>query len=144
MDTHRARRAEARRVCLGPTDARHCACRCVQEPTSDGYPSSQRARDAGGVALKLGDGYPSSEALRGAIQAALSSCNGNPLVNVRTSARHADGRLGGLWNRHCLKRNKTRLWPRWFYSKLNRNQLIFSTLLSLFLFPAFTSVWWSD
>jgi hypothetical protein len=31
------------------------------------------------------------------------SCNGNPLVDVRTGARHADGRLSGLWNRHGLK-----------------------------------------
>jgi hypothetical protein len=25
---------------------------------------------------------------------------------VRTGARHADGRLGGLWNRHCLEEDK--------------------------------------
>jgi hypothetical protein len=31
-----------------------------------------------------------------------SSCNGNPLVDVRTGARHADGRLSGLWSRHGL------------------------------------------
>jgi hypothetical protein len=30
------------------------------------------------------------------------SCNDNPLVDVRTGARHADVRLGGLWNRHGL------------------------------------------
>jgi hypothetical protein len=30
------------------------------------------------------------------------SCNGNPLVDERTGARHADVRLGGLWNRHGL------------------------------------------
>ncbi len=41
---------------------------------------------------------------------------------MRTGARHADGRLGGLWNRHVLKRNNRGLWPRWFYSKLNRNK----------------------
>jgi hypothetical protein len=29
------------------------------------------------------------------------------LVDVRTVARHADGRLGGLWNRHVLKRINT-------------------------------------
>ncbi len=33
-----------------------------------------------------------------------TSCNGNPLVDVRAGARHADVRLGGLWNRHCLER----------------------------------------
>jgi hypothetical protein len=32
------------------------------------------------------------------------SWNGNPLVDERTGARHADVRLGGLWNRHGLKR----------------------------------------
>ncbi len=40
----------------------------------------------------------------------------------RTGARHADGRLGGLWNRHCLEEDKSGSWPRWFYSKLNRNK----------------------
>ena len=46
----------------------------------------------------------------------------NHLVDVRTGARHADGRLGGLWNRHCLEEDKRGSWPRWFYSKLNRNK----------------------
>jgi hypothetical protein len=32
------------------------------------------------------------------------SYNGNPLVDVRTGARHADGRLSGLWIRHGLKK----------------------------------------
>jgi hypothetical protein len=49
-------------------------------------------------------------------------CNGNPLVDERTGARHADVRLGGLWNRHGLKKDARGLWPRWFYSKLNRNK----------------------
>jgi hypothetical protein len=52
----------------------------------------------------------------------ITSCNGNPLVDVRTGARHADGRLGGLWSRHGLKKGTRGLWPRWFYSKLNRNK----------------------
>ncbi len=30
--------------------------------------------------------------------------NGNPLVDVRTGAGHADVRLGGLWNRHVWKK----------------------------------------
>jgi hypothetical protein len=30
----------------------------------------------------------------------MRSCNGNPLVDVRTGAWHADGRLSGLWSRH--------------------------------------------
>jgi hypothetical protein len=34
----------------------------------------------------------------------ITSCNGNPLVDERTGARHADVRLGGLWNRQGLKR----------------------------------------
>jgi hypothetical protein len=46
----------------------------------------------------------------------------NPLVDVRTGARHADVRLGGLRNRHCLEEDKRGSWPRWFYSKLNRNK----------------------
>ena len=32
-----------------------------------------------------------AEASRGAVQAAQTSCNGNPLVGVRTGARHEDG-----------------------------------------------------
>jgi hypothetical protein len=28
----------------------------------------------------------------------------SPLVSKRTGARHADGRLGSLWNRHELDR----------------------------------------
>jgi hypothetical protein len=31
------------------------------------------------------------------------SCDGNPVVDVHTGARHADGWLGGLWNRHVLE-----------------------------------------
>jgi hypothetical protein len=31
--------------------------------------------------------------------------NGNPLVDVRTGAGHADVRLGGLWNRHVWKKD---------------------------------------
>ena len=31
--------------------------------------------------------------------------NDNPLVDVRTGAGHADVRLGGLWNRHCLEKD---------------------------------------
>jgi hypothetical protein len=50
------------------------------------------------------------------------SCDGNPLVDERTGARHADVRLGGLWNKHGLKKGKRGLWPRWFYSKLNRTK----------------------
>jgi hypothetical protein len=30
--------------------------------------------------------------------------DGNPLVDVRTGAGHADVRLGGLWNRHVWKK----------------------------------------
>jgi hypothetical protein len=33
------------------------------------------------------------------------TCNGNPLVDVRTGAGHADVRLGGLWNRHVWKKD---------------------------------------
>ena len=42
------------------------------------------------------------------------SCDGNPLVDVRTGARHADVQLGGLWNRHCLKEDANRRMRRWF------------------------------
>ena len=31
--------------------------------------------------------------------------DGNPLVDVRTSAGHADVRLGKLWNRHVWKKD---------------------------------------
>ncbi len=31
--------------------------------------------------------------------------DGNPLVDVRTGAGHADVRLGGLWNRHVWKKD---------------------------------------
>jgi hypothetical protein len=44
------------------------------------------------------------------------------LVDVCTGARHADGRLSGLWDRHCLEEDKPGSWPRWFYSKLYRNK----------------------
>jgi hypothetical protein len=47
-----------------------------------------------------------AEASRGALQRAIAratSCNGNPLVVRRTSARHAEGRLGGLGSEHCLE-----------------------------------------
>jgi hypothetical protein len=48
----------------------------------------------GGVARK-------TEASRGALQRAIATCDGNPLVDERTGARHADGRLGGLGSEHC-------------------------------------------
>jgi len=34
-----------------------------------------------------------------------STYNGNPLVDVRTGAGHADVRLGGLWNGHVWKKD---------------------------------------
>jgi hypothetical protein len=62
-------------------------------------PSSQKVRvGAGGVARRA------EASTRGALQKAIASYNGNPLVDVRTGARHADGRLGGLWIRHGLKK----------------------------------------
>ena len=33
----------------------------------------------------------------------ITRCNGNPLVDECTGARHADGRLGGLDSEHCLE-----------------------------------------
>ena len=42
------------------------------------------------------------------------SCDGNPLVDMRTGARHADVRLGGLWNRQCLEEDEKRRTRRWF------------------------------
>ncbi len=45
-----------------------------------------------------------AEVLRRALQRAMTSWNGYPLVDVSMGARHADRRLGGLWNRHVLKR----------------------------------------
>ena len=37
-------------------------------------------------------------------QAGSQTYDGNPLVDVRTGAGHADVRLGGLWNRHVWKK----------------------------------------
>jgi hypothetical protein len=74
---------------------------------------NMQVEGTGGVARK-------TEALRGALQRAIASCDGNPLVDVRTGARHADGRLGGLWNRHILK-GYPQLQLRLFYFNLNRN-----------------------
>jgi hypothetical protein len=45
-----------------------------------------------------------AEVLSRALQRPMTSWNGNPLVDVRMGARHADRRLGGLWKRHVLKR----------------------------------------
>jgi hypothetical protein len=45
------------------------------------------------------------------LPASVSSCNGNPLVDVRTGARHTDGRLT---NRHGLKEDEKRRTRRWF------------------------------
>jgi hypothetical protein len=80
-------------------DGRLCACGLC--PRS----SPVRARalripgveGTGGVALRL-----EAEASREALQRVIASCNGNPLVDKRTGARHADVRLGGSWNRHGL------------------------------------------
>jgi hypothetical protein len=86
-------------VCLCPTDARQCAFSCVREPTSDGSPIEPEGPRGRGRGCAEKD-----EASRGALQRAIASCNGNPLVDERTGARHADVRLDGLWNRHGLKR----------------------------------------
>jgi hypothetical protein len=77
-------------------------------------PSSRPIQSTGGDARKR------AEASRGALQRAIASCNGNPLVDVRTGARHADGRPSGLWSRHDLKESTRGLWPLWFYSKLQK------------------------
>jgi len=68
-----------------------------------------------------------------AVERASESCNGNPLVVVRTDARYADGRVGGMGSENVCKRNPHGLRPRWFYSKLhinktkrNRSENIFS------------------
>jgi hypothetical protein len=82
-------------------DGRLCACGLCPR-ASPGRARALRIpglEGKGGVARKL-----EAEASRGALQRAIASCNGIPLVDERTGARHADGRLGGLWNRHGLKR----------------------------------------
>jgi hypothetical protein len=40
-----------------------------------------------------------------------------PLGDERTGARHADGRLGGLWRRHDLEEVSGRRAPSLFYQK---------------------------
>jgi hypothetical protein len=56
----------------------------------------RHCQNAHGVARK-------AEASRGALQRAIASCDSNPLVDMRTGARHEDGRLGGLGTEHCLE-----------------------------------------
>ena len=65
-----------------------------------------------------------------------SSWDGNPLVDVRTGDRHADDDdafycscrnnkfRAARWavEQTWFEEDKLRLWPRWFYSKLNRNK----------------------
>jgi hypothetical protein len=80
-----------------PSYLRHCACSCGLGCGEDGPPLIQHRQNAGGVARKA--------------EAALiitSGCNSErqPLgdsCDERTGARHADGRLGGLWSRHDLE-----------------------------------------
>ena len=51
----------------------------------------------------LGCAEAEAEASCGALQAAITTYDGNPLAVERTGARHEDGRLGRLWNRHDLE-----------------------------------------
>ena len=44
-----------------------------------------------------------SGGVRGKTSRAYLQLKWQPLGDVRTGARHADVRLGGLWNRHCLE-----------------------------------------
>jgi hypothetical protein len=71
--------------------ARLDECDRGEEPEREGL-RIPGLEGTGGVARKL-----EAEASRGALQRAIASCNGNPLVDERTGARHADVRLGGLW-----------------------------------------------
>jgi hypothetical protein len=43
-----------------------------------------------------------AESSRRALPRVIASCDGNPLVDVRTGSRHADVRLGELGSEHCL------------------------------------------
>jgi hypothetical protein len=67
--------------------------------------------DAQGVVLMVAAALTAGKGLRAAAIRALETntgpptCNGNPLVDVRTGAGHADVRLGGLWNRHVWKKD---------------------------------------
>ena len=59
---------------------------------ADGHMRWGRADSAEGVGAQSGKG-------------AHSTYDGNPLVDVRTGAGHADVRLSGLWNRHVWKKD---------------------------------------
>ena len=59
---------------------------------ADGHMRRGHADSAEGVGAQSGKG-------------AHSTYDGNPLVDVRTGAGHADVRLSGLWNRHVWKKD---------------------------------------
>jgi hypothetical protein len=83
-----------------PADMRNCSCGCIPEECSEASSSRQ--------VQKTGRSTAEAEASRlEREQMDHSSCNVDPLIDGRTGARHADvrlGPLGGLWNRHGLKR----------------------------------------
>jgi hypothetical protein len=81
-------------VAVQHTGATAHSC-CGLEGGEDSILSIQCSQNAGGVARKARRRVEHDTGL-------ITSCNGNPLVDVRTGSRHADGRLSGLWSRHDL------------------------------------------
>ena len=83
------------RVLLQATKAKRCSHVSTagkHDQIADGHMRRGRADSAEGVGAQSGKG-------------AHSTYDGNPLVDVRTGAGHADVRLGGLWNRHVWKKD---------------------------------------
>ena len=76
-------------------------CVCVLERGEDGSKSnSTQSKRGRGKHTRVAR---KAETSRGALQRDIASCDGNPLVDVRKGARHADGRLGGLGSEHVLE-----------------------------------------
>ena len=76
---------------------------CGLEGGEDSNLSIQRSQNAGGAAwIQL------RASARGAVKVLIPLIMATPwltCVSVRTGAGHADVRLGGLWNRHCLEKD---------------------------------------
>ena len=90
----------------------HCAhlvssLKCALACTVAGNQRAERYSTLVSAGGRLRRGRADSAEGVGALsgKGAHSILNGNPLVDVRTGAGHADVRLGGLWNRHVWKKD---------------------------------------
>jgi hypothetical protein len=79
------RRTSAARLFESGKQAPMCIRACPGEAGEENPSSITNPEHRRGCAEK-------AEAARGALQRAIASCNGNPLVDVRTGARHEDER----------------------------------------------------